>query len=381
MLSMLNTLKKCRQILSLRTGLVSALDQQLSQAKNHVFLFLGEEGIGKKSLASLFASAFLLDCSSFSAFCEKTEAYFSQMQVEEKEGKSVSLTAEEKKHFHLLAQNVHPDLLLVEKKEGESSLKIEEVRQKIEGESVLAPQLSKKKVWILCVDDISEQAQNTLLKTLEETKEYAYFFLLSSSKSKVLPTLLSRSQIYTLPLLDDAAWASFFSEEKELFENLTSEEQKLLPFLANGNIGRVKKILEQEDFFEKRKQLLEFLFDVERLPLHEVLEKGYLLLSDYKKEEAFLSKILFSFFWDMALCVEQKNFSEKAIFLSFLQNKDFATRFLEESSNFLLSVQEWKQLQEKTENILLGLRDHSNFELAMHYLLLILKFTLRKKKA
>lgn len=377
---MLNTLKKCRQILSLRTSLVSALDQQLSQAQNHVFLFLGEEGIGKKSLATLCASAFLLDCSSFSAFCEKTEVYFSHLQEGQNVSKTLPLTEEEKKHFHLLVQKVHPDLLFVEKKEGESSLKIDEVRQKIEGESVLAPQLAKKKVWILCVDDISEQAQNTLLKTLEETKDYAYFFLLSSSKSKVLPTLLSRSQIYTLPLLDEKAWASFCAEEKELFQNFSEEEQKLLPFLTNGNIGRLKKILEQEDFFEKRKQVLEFLFDVEKLPLHDVLEKGYLLLSDYKKEEVFLSKMLFSFFWDMALCAEQTYFSDRTLCISFLKNKDFSTRFLDEAPRFLLNAGEWKQLQEKTENILLGLDDHSNFELAMHYFLLLLKFTLRKKK-
>ena len=129
----------------------------------HSYLFIGIEGIGKTLFAREFARKLLCinnedseDCSSCIKF--KTDN--------------------------------HPDFKLIEPDSG--SIKIEQIR-KMQEEIAQKPILSNKKVYIIkdC-ENMTTEAQNCLLKTLEEPPEYIVIILITANESKILTTVKSR---------------------------------------------------------------------------------------------------------------------------------------------------------------------------------------------
>ena len=76
---------------------------------------------------------------------------------------------------------------------------MDEVREQICAEAVIRPFSGKKRVFIVPeAEKMTPQAQNALLKTIEEPPEYVIFILLASTKSVYLPTILSRASVFTL---------------------------------------------------------------------------------------------------------------------------------------------------------------------------------------
>ena len=131
----------------------------------HSYLFLGTEGIGKLLIAKTFAKKILclnakedVQCNCKSCLCF--------------EGKN------------------HPDFLVVNE-EGES-IKIEQIRD-ITEKVIEKPIVSDKKVYIIndC-EKMTKEAQNCLLKTLEEPPEFVVLILISSNENLILNTIKSR---------------------------------------------------------------------------------------------------------------------------------------------------------------------------------------------
>ena len=92
----------------------------------------------------------------------------------------------------------HPDLIFVdyqEKENGEkkSSISIDQIRQEVKGTVDISPKEGKYKVYVLCHSDkMTVEAQNALLKTLEEAPEHVIMILLCENENKLLDTVLSR---------------------------------------------------------------------------------------------------------------------------------------------------------------------------------------------
>lgn len=358
---MLNTLKKCRQFFELRPTLKEQLNQQLLKSNNQVFLLTGEEGLGKKSLAHFLASAFLLSCSSLDELADCIEQ------------------TDSVKDFSLLLENAHPDLVWLSKKEGESSLKIDELRRKVEKELSMAPQISKKKVWVIDLDDISEQAQNTLLKSLEEAPSYAFFILLSSVASKVLPTIFSRSQEIALPRLNQEALVQILeTEAKEKFLNLSSDHKKLLFSFSQGSPLLALRFLEDEEVFDLRTDLLEQLLSVGKSPLYLWLDKTYQICSPWNKEQELLYQIFSAFLFDVMLA---KTISSLEIYQTQCKNLDVSRQSFSFGQTLNLEIKQIYSLQEKLSQVFQSLKEKANFEISMHYLLMFLYSFLSKKKA
>lgn len=89
-----------------------------------------------------------------------------------------------------IERNVHPDIIF-EEPEG-SFIKISQIRRLIEI-ALLRPMIGKKRVFIIKeADQMSEEAGNAFLKTLEEPSLYSHFLLLTKNPEKILPTIRSR---------------------------------------------------------------------------------------------------------------------------------------------------------------------------------------------
>lgn len=125
---------------------------------------------------------------SYSDMVEPEERLNSYNDKEEPED-SLSLRIEKEEH---------PDLIFVdyqEKENGEkkSSISIDQIRQEVKGTVDISPKEGKYKVYVLCHSDkMTVEAQNALLKTLEEAPEHVIMILLCENENKLLDTVLSR---------------------------------------------------------------------------------------------------------------------------------------------------------------------------------------------
>lgn len=92
----------------------------------------------------------------------------------------------------------HPDLLILEGSGGQRSLHVDVIRS-LRRDSLVLPNESEVKVYILLgAQDMSEQAQNAILKVLEEPPESVRFILTCDDRSHLLGTILSRCTLYSL---------------------------------------------------------------------------------------------------------------------------------------------------------------------------------------
>lgn len=136
----------------------------------HAYLFCGPRGVGKTTCARIFAKA--INCEHPTDNCEACGACESCKAFEE--GRSFNI-------FEL---------------DAASNNGVDQIKQLME-QTRIPPQVGRYKVFIIDeVHMLSQQAFNAFLKTLEEPPAHVIFILATTEKHKILPTILSRCQIY-----------------------------------------------------------------------------------------------------------------------------------------------------------------------------------------
>src|SRR6478609_2244126 len=136
----------------------------------HAFLFCGPRGVGKTTCARIFAKT--INCENISPDGEACNQCHSCVSFNE--GTSL---------------NIH-------ELDAASNNSVDDIRSLVE-QVRFAPQAGKYKVYIIDeVHMLSQSAFNAFLKTLEEPPPYAIFILATTEKHKILPTILSRCQIF-----------------------------------------------------------------------------------------------------------------------------------------------------------------------------------------
>jgi DNA polymerase-3 subunit delta' len=189
----------------------------------HSYLFLGNEGIGKKWVALQFAKA--LNCL--------------ERKVEGSDACDQCLPCRK------IEDQLHPDVLVIEP-EGQA-LKVEQVRQ-MQRTLAYRPYEGKRRICILtAADRMASNMSNTLLKTLEEPPLHTVVILLANSSKAILPTILSRCQQIPFNPLPFASLTRWLIEEKGLRE----EEAHLLAALSEGSPGRALRLQEEIDQIQR----------------------------------------------------------------------------------------------------------------------------------
>lgn len=206
----------------------------------HGYLFSGPDGIGKKKVAMIFAKTLLCEAREINP-CNKCS---SCIQID---------------------SGNHPDLI-TQSPEGKS-FKKEQVINIINNINV-KPYVGDRKIFILeHIDKMTDHAQNSLLKTLEEPPYYAIIIMTATNSKSILPTVLSRSQLLRFSPINN-------NEIKSTIVNKygkTNEEATFISSICNGIIGKAIKICESDEFKETRESInniIEALLSEEKFKIY-----------------------------------------------------------------------------------------------------------------
>ena len=190
---------------------------------SHSYIFWGTEGIGKKIIAKEFAKKIL---------CLRTHDYDCKC-----------------KSCIEFDSNNNPDFQLIESTEGK--IKIEQIRE-VQRKIAEKPIISNRKVYIIeNSDTMTKEAQNCLLKTLEEPPEYINIILICSNEDSLLSTIKSRcTRMHFEPLKENEI-------KQYLKEAMPSENvSENIINLAQGSIGKAIKLNEKKDIYENIEKIL-----------------------------------------------------------------------------------------------------------------------------
>ncbi len=221
----------------------------------HAYLIVGPESVGKETLAQAFAMA--LNCTA--------------------EGERPCGICRSCK---LIASHNHPDILYSELDAVTGALKIEEIRQVMQ-RLALKPYDARYRIAIFRdFDHARPQAQDALLKTLEEPAPQSMLILLAPSVESLLPTIISRSQVITLRSV------ALEAVQTALVEHYQAEPARadLLARLSGGRLGWAIRALHDPSMLEQRETALGLLDQVigmtrgQRFEVAESLSKDKLAL-------------------------------------------------------------------------------------------------------
>ncbi len=190
----------------------------------HAYLFCGPEGAGKRSLAQICAQA--VHCAA--PLGQRPCGQCGPCQ----------------RYLH----GAHPDHILIEE---EKSIKVDTVRALTDRLSLRPYEGGRHTVIIQGADKMTPQAQNALLKTLEEPPEDAVLFLVAQSKAALLPTLLSRVRLVRFSPLEQADCAQALRRL-----GIAPDRADLLAQASQGLVGRALALDDDPTYWALRERVL-----------------------------------------------------------------------------------------------------------------------------
>ena len=184
-----------------------------------------------------------------------------------------------------------------------SSFGVDDVRNII-NEVNKKPYESDKKVLILYrCDKLTTQAQNALLKTIEEPPKGVYLILLSDSLEVILDTIKSRCQIYKLTPLNKEEISAYIEDK---YTDLTSEDKKSALAYSAGVPGNIDRFISDENLKSLRDICIELFEDILKREQGIVLKYAD-MLKNSKDNKIELLNILLSYIRDIMIFKELNN--------------------------------------------------------------------------
>jgi len=192
----------------------------------HAYLFSGPKGVGKRTLAALLGQGFL--CSQAQKPCGQCPS------------------------CRRMLDGNHPDVMILK---DEKSIKVDAVRELIRQASEHTYEGGKRIIMIHGAEKMTAQAQNSLLKTLEEPNEETVFLLTSDDATQLLPTIVSRCRVLKLH-----PWDEDYVEKALVKQGISAERARLAARVSYGSIGAAFERAADESYWERREQLIKNVF-------------------------------------------------------------------------------------------------------------------------
>ncbi len=212
---------------------------------SHSYMFVGIDGIGKKIIAKQFAKKIL--CTS---------------NIQEK--------CDECKSCIEFDSDNHPDFLYIEP-DG-NSIKIEQIRY-LQKKIQEKPIISNKKVYIINdANKMTIEAQNCLLKTLEEPPEYSTIILIGNNESAFLNTIKSRCMIITFRPIEDQLVKEYLEKNYQMM-NITSNMLEAF----QGSIGKAIILKDKIDEYQQIEKIIE---ELDKKNIIDIISESELIYKD-----------------------------------------------------------------------------------------------------
>ncbi len=273
----------------------------------HSYLFLGTQGIGKLLIAKEFAKSILcLENADNICGCKSCTCFDGQN---------------------------HPDFYLVNE-EGEN-IKIDAIRELTE-RIIEKPIVSNRKVYIIndC-DRMTKEAQNCLLKTLEEPPEFVVIILISSNENLILNTIKSRCMSIKFKNIEDKKLLDYAINSLG-YDNISKNLLKSF----DGSIGKALKL---KDNKEKYDSIDEFILNLSKKDLIDIILDSKII---YDKENIY--DIL-----DYIIVVLYSNYTNNEKYIDCIKYVNKCAERLKANSNFDMSIDYmiigmWEELNENS---------------------------------
>ena len=212
----------------------------------HAVVLAGGQGAGKYTLALMLAQALnclnptstdgLPDFCGACANCTRIslardlDARFAEA-VEARE----NMRETDKKETRIFVQT-HPDVLVIPPDPPQMMIKVDQVRRVIET-IYYRPAEGKEKIYVFTDSAFMKEAANSLLKVLEEPPEFATIFLLTENPGELLPTIRSRSMVFTLGALTAEEIERDLEKHRPEWK---PAQRALVARLSEGAVGRAR---------------------------------------------------------------------------------------------------------------------------------------------
>lgn len=228
----------------------------------HAILIEGESGLGKTVLADFLCAA---------VFCESKDAPCGVCTG-----------------CRLLAGGNHPDITLIEPEKDRKSISVNAVRE-IVSDAAIIPQTAKRRIFLIDpAQSMTPQAQNALLKVLEEPPESVLFILVCESKSALLETVVSRCAVLTLSPVDEQTAGEYIAGVTDKDAEEIGKAYKS----ARGNIGAALNILSRKSANAAEEKAKEFTRIMQNGSQYELLRCLLPLEKSRSKTQEFYDALL-----------------------------------------------------------------------------------------
>ena len=305
-----------------------------SNKVSHAYIINGERNAGKEFIARIFAMT--LQC--------------------EKGGKEPCNECHSCKQA--LSHN-QPDIVYVSH-EKPNSIGVEDIRGQINNDIGIKPYSSPRKIYIMNEGEkMTPQAQNALLKTLEEPPEYAVILILTDNVEGLLPTIISRCVVLNMKPVPDKLVKKYLMEEL----GVPDYKANICVAFARGNIGKAKLLASSEEFEKVKDEAITLVKYINDMEINEIV-KAIKKIMEYKLDVNDYLDILTVWYRDALLYKATKDVNSLVFKNEFQQIRKVADRSTYEGIETIV-----KALQQARRR----LEANVNFDLTMELLLLAIQ--------
>ena len=211
---------------------------------SHAYIINGEYGSGRQTIASALAKT--IQC---------------QSKTDDTDACGVCTSCKQAESHN------HPDIKYIT--QDKTSISVNDIREQLNNDISIKPYSSEYKIYIIPdANKMTEQAQNALLKTIEEPPVYAIIILLTENCDSLLPTIRSRCVTLTMNPVEKDKICTYLENKFQL----EPEQAQIAANYCQGNIGKAIRFASSSDFIEMKNQVLKLLKNLDSMDIASIID-------------------------------------------------------------------------------------------------------------
>ena len=211
---------------------------------SHAYIINGEYGSGRQTIASALAKT--IQC---------------QSKTDDTDACGVCTSCKQAESYN------HPDIKYIT--HDKTSISVNDIREQLNNDISIKPYSSEYKIYIIPdANKMTEQAQNALLKTIEEPPVYAIIILLTENCDSLLPTIRSRCVTLTMNPVEKDKICTYLENKFQL----EPEQAQIAANYCQGNIGKAIRFASSSDFIEMKNQVLKLLKNLDSMDIASIID-------------------------------------------------------------------------------------------------------------